>query len=45
VRKGVGAQADSSGGVIVLLLEVVPDQPDSGGVLVVTFDGISLDEG
>jgi hypothetical protein len=36
---------DSTGGLIVLLLEAAADKPGSGALLVVSFEGVSFDEG
>lgn len=36
---------DASGGIVVLLIETTPDKPNSGALFVVSFEGMSLDEG
>ncbi len=36
---------DAAGGLVVLLIETAPDKPGSGALLVVSFEGMSLDEG
>jgi hypothetical protein len=36
---------DAAGGVVVLLIETTAGKPDSGAVLVVSFEEMSLDEG
>lgn len=36
---------DSSGGIVVLLLETAADKPGTGAVFVLAFDGMPLDEG
>jgi hypothetical protein len=38
-------KGDSSGGIMALLLEAVANKPESGAVFVLTFDGITLEEG
>lgn len=35
---------NSSGGLLVLLLETTADKPESGALFVFSFDGVSLDE-
>jgi hypothetical protein len=36
---------NASGGIVVLLIETTPDKPDSGALLVVSFEDLPLDEG
>ncbi len=36
---------NSSGGLVVLLIETTADKPESGAVFVFSFEGISFDEG
>jgi hypothetical protein len=38
-------KGDATGGVVVLLIETIPDKPGSGALLVVSFEDMSLDEG
>jgi hypothetical protein len=35
---------DSSGGIMVLLIEAAADKPESGAVFFLTFDGVALEE-
>jgi hypothetical protein len=39
------SEDESSGGLVVLLIETTPNKPDSGALLVVTFEDMTLDEG
>jgi hypothetical protein len=36
---------NASGGIVVLLIETTPGKPDSGALLVISFDNLPLDEG
>ena len=38
-------KGDSTGGLVVLLVETIADKPDSGALLVVSFEDMPLDEG